>query len=161
MKKIKDTFLIVFFLSVTSCEQQKDAEQNKELSDRVVGEWHNLSLKIRMNTLNNTDSTRVFEVDERNWEQKMGIRPIRTIYRPDGSYNSEHRNLKDSIIYNPAGRWIILGDTIIMTDTFPERGPAYKYHVRIKGDIAEFTGIEDCDRDGKNDDHYFGVQRKK
>jgi hypothetical protein len=160
MWKIRNVSIVVFLLGINSCGR-KQIPENKLLSGRLTGVWDNLSLKIKMNSFNNTDSTRVFEVDEKDWEQKMRIRPIRTIYRKDGSYNSEHRNLNDSIIYNPAGKWYILGDTIFMTDTFPERGLTYKYHVRIKGNIVEFTGVEDCDRDGKKDDEYFGIQCKE
>jgi hypothetical protein len=145
---------------LVSCEAEEIPE-NKELEKQMIGEWRNVALKIKMNTFGNKDTFRILEVDEKNWEARMKIQPIRTFYRADGTYNAEHRNLKDSLIYNPAGRWAILDDTIIMMDTFPERALAYRYKIVIKNNMAEFTGVEDCDRDGKADDDYYGLHRKE
>lgn len=147
----------VFFLA--AC--QPEPEINKELTEKMVGEWRNVDLKITMNSYNNTDSVRTLEVTEATWEEKMKIRPIRTHFNADGTYNSEHINLNDSLIYNPAGTWIILGDSIIMTDTFPTRGLTYKYKVSVKDNMATFYGKEDCDFDGAADDDYYGTQRKQ
>lgn len=159
---MKLSFKILLFIIpvLVSCEAEEISE-NKELEKQLVGEWRNVSLKIKMNTFKNRDTFRIFEVNENNWEAKMRIQPIRTFYRADGTYNSEHRNLKDSLIYNPAGRWAIQGDTIIMMDTFPERALSYRYKIVIKNNIAEFTGLEDCDRDGNADDDYYGTQRRQ
>ena len=154
-------FLVLSVLFLTACEGDEEAVENKELEKKLIGEWRNVSLKLTMNTFSNKDSTKVFEVNEEDWERKMNIRPIKTIYFADGTYISEHRNLRDSIIYSPAGRWVILGDTVIMRDTFPELGLSYRYKININKDLVEFTGIEDCDRDGSADDQYFGVQRKQ
>jgi len=148
--------LIVFLFSCTTPE----IVENKALEKQLLGEWRSSSLKLTMNTFNNKDTTRVFEVNENNWEKKMNIRPIKTIYFGDGTYYTEHRNLHDSLIYDPAGSWKILGDTIILRDTIPNKGLPYKYKIVINNDHVEFTGIEDCDNDGKADDNYYGVQRK-
>jgi hypothetical protein len=152
---MKNIFLILIPVYLISCDPPAGKE-NLTLSQRIAGEWKNSALEIRMNTYKDTDSSRVFKVNDQNWEEKMRIRPIRTHFRTGGTYTSEHRNLRDSIIYQPAGTWIVIGDTIIMTDTFPQRGLSYKYHVNIKSGIMEFRGIEDCDGDGKNDDEYLG-----
>jgi hypothetical protein len=151
--------LLVFL--IFSCDQLSMRKENRELSKKLVGEWRNVSIKIKMNSYKNADASKDFEVNEKNWEDKMHIKPIRTFYRENSTYNSEHRNLNDSIIYNPAGKWIILDDTLEMIDTFPQRGKVYKYKLFIRDNIAEFTSIEDCDNDGWSDDNYFGVQRKQ
>jgi len=143
-----------------ACKQHV-ATENKELEKKMIGEWNSTSLKITMNTFGNKDTTKVFEVEENNWENKMNIRPVKTIYFADGSYMAEHKDLNDSVIFNPFGKWKILDDTIILRDTFPEQGPAFKYKVVINTNIAEFFGKEDCDNDGKADDDYYGVQRKR
>lgn len=146
---------ILAFVSCTT-----DNENKSELSEQLIGEWHNTSLKIIMNTYKNSDSTVVLEVSEQNWEEKMNIKPIKTFFRADNSYNSEHYSLKDSLIYNPSGKWEIKGDTLNMWDTFPNKGLRYKYKLTITNNKAEFSGIEDCDNDGKADDNYFGTQKK-
>ena len=147
--------LVVFY----SCTHE--TENKSELSNQLIGEWHNTSLKITMNTYKNSDSAVVLEVNEQNWEEKMNIKPIKTFFRADNSYNSEHYSLKDSLIYNPSGKWAIEGDTLHMWDTFPNKGLRYKYKLNITHNKAEFRGIEDCDSDGKADDNYFGTQKRQ
>jgi len=144
-----------------SCEEGKKKEENEELGSLMIGEWRSVSMKLNMNTFRNSDSLKVFEVNEENWENKMNIKPIRTIFRKDGTYNAEHWNLSDSLIYSPAGRWKIYGDTILMTDTFPSIGQAFRYKIVFKDSLVEFYGKEDLDRDGFNDDDYFGVQKRQ
>lgn len=158
----KKHFFFSFYLivSMTACEDYKMPE-NKALEKKMIGEWNSTSLKITMNTFSNRDSTRTFEVNESNWEANMNIHPVKTVYFADGSYMAEHRNLNDSVIFNPFGVWKILGDTIVLRDTFPTAGPEYKYKIVIKDNIAEFFGKEDCDNDGTPDDDYYGSQRRK
>lgn len=153
---------LVFLLIVQlffSCEGKKN-----ETKDLLTGAWQNTYMKIEMNSYKDKDTLSILEVDESNWEKKMGIKSITTCYKADGTYNSEHRNLQDSIVYNPAGKWEIIGDSLFMRDTFPEAGLNYKYKLSIskKGDkvTAEFWGIEDFDQDGKKDDVYYGKQKK-
>src|SRR5688572_19611781 len=147
------------FLAFFSCSENSTSDM--PLSQRLVGEWRNVSLRLDMQTYKNTEDSKVFEVSEEEWEAKMRIRPIRTFFRSDGTYNSEHIDLKDSLVYNPAGKWQVVGDTLVMTDTFPKVGASYKYQLVIKGDLAEFSGVEDSDGDGKADDLYFGTQRRQ
>lgn len=156
IKSVSFAFLLILCVSCNN-----ESSRNFDAEKQLVGEWRNVSLKLTMNSYKGGDSLKVFEVKEGEWEKKMGILPIRTFFRADGSYNSEHRNLKDSIIYNPAGKWEVRGDIIVMTDTFPEKGLSYRYKVVVDNDIAEFSGLEDCDHDGVPDDNYEGRQRRQ
>jgi hypothetical protein len=158
--KITFSSLVAFLVFFASCNDV-EMDENKGLKKQLIGEWASLDLKINMNTFDNKDSIKVFEVTEENWKEKMGILPIKTIYMQNGIYVTEHRNLKDSIIFKTAGRWNVFETTINMRDTFPEIGPAYSYTLNIKNEIAELSGIEDCDQDGKTDDNYFGRLRRK
>lgn len=162
---------ILFCVSLLfSCQNQQPRQEATEaLPDEILpatrgqllGEWRNVYTKVTMNTYQNSDSTKVLEVEEADWEKVMQAKPIRTFFRQDGTYNSEHRNLNDSIIYNPAGRWTMTGDSLYMTDTFPKRGVSYKYRILLTGDLLEFRGYEDFDQDGMKDDIYHGTQRKQ
>jgi hypothetical protein len=160
------TLLFVIPAFLLSCSVK---ENDKKVFDPLVGEWRNVSMKVEMPTVNNTDSTSTLDVTEANWEQMMQIRTIQTFFKADGTYNSVSTNLNDSIIYNPAGKWSVSGDSILMTDTFPQAGLTYKYRFTLREQdvnskkelLAEFWGIEDFDQDGKKDDSYYGVQRKQ
>lgn len=153
-----------------SCESQQPRQEATEAMPgeilpasrgQLLGEWRNVYTKVTMNTYQNSDSTKVLEVEEADWERVMQVKPIRTFFRQDGTYNSEHRDLNDSIVYNPAGRWTLNGDSLYMTDTFPQKGVSYKYKILVHGDILEFSGYEDFDQDGMKDDVYLGTQRKQ
>ena len=150
---------LLFSVLFVACYSTR--QQESKLQQSLTGEWRNTYLKVIMNSFKNSDTPRILEVNEANWEEKLKGKTIRTFYKQDGTYNSEHRNLKDSIVYNPAGRWMVSGDSLYMTDTFPKRGITYRYKFKITADIAEFWGIEDFDQDGREDDGYYGRQRKQ
>ena len=154
-------FLLPALLFLCCACEEPVVEEYSPLAKNLVGEWRNIHLKLDMQTFRNSDSNYVFEVSEQDWEKKMNIRPIRTFYREDGTYNSLHLNLRDSVVYNPAGTWKVVGDSLFMQDTFPVRAEVYRYKLRITNKLAEFTGVEDGDRDGKKDDLYFGRQWKQ
>ena len=158
---MKTTYLPVMLLAsaFVSCMGKKE-EIKPSLSQQIIGEWQNTYLKVEMPTSNNTRSLEVLEVTPQNWEKKMKIQPIRTIFNKNRTYHSEHRNLKGTLIYNPAGIWSIKGDTITMMDTYPIQGKCFKYKIAINGDCVEFWGKEDFDADGVKDDMYYGKQKK-
>jgi len=147
-------FLIIFSTIINACGQQNN------LSQQLIGEWRNESLRIKINSFNNTDSTITSESKNvAEWEKNLHIRPIRTFYKSDGTYYSEYRTLSDSIFRRPSGTWVIKGDSITMNELQPEKA-VFKLHVFIKNSIATFQGLIDFDGDGKMDDEYFGTQRK-
>lgn len=154
----KNVLCLPALLWLISC--QPAPKENKVVEALMYGEWQNVSLRLSMNSYNNTTEKKDFIVNENEWEKKMNMRPIRTFFRNNGSYISAHYNLEDKLIYCPAGSWAVFGDTIIMRDTFPEQGMAYKYKIKMNRDVVELTGIEDCDHDGHADDNYYGVLKR-
>ncbi len=130
-----------------------------DLKPDLVGVWEIDYLKITMSSFQNSDSVSVIEVIKKEWEQKMKMRNIQTYYNSDGTYHSVHRNLKDSIVYDPAGTWRIENDTLTIQDTFPKR-VTYKFKLKVDKSFAEFWGIEDFDQDGKLDDKYYSKKRR-
>jgi hypothetical protein len=65
--------------------------------------------------------------------------------------------LKDSLVYNPSGKWWFENDKLIMMQYFPSLDTT-AYDLDIKNDTATFEANVDWDRDGKKDDVYFGKQ---
>jgi len=173
-KMIKPGILLIlifcFFCSCVSGQEDKGMTNNEEvyiapneefdyvtqLEIDIVGEWINNSMKVRVNTFNNSDTSFIVDINEETWEMKMNIKPIVTTIREDGTYISEFRNSFDSLIYRPEGSWLIDGDTLIMED----HQEVYKYQVFIDGGRAEFKNMIDWDNDGNVDDEYSGVQLK-
>lgn len=160
---MKSNQLLFLFIALIlfSCRSNRVSSSGASLSQQLTGEWRNTYVKLTMNSFKNSDTSRVVEADENNWEHVLKSRTVRTFFRADGTYNSEHRDLKDSLFYNPAGHWHIVGDSLFMKDSFPQKGISYQYHLSIKDKMATFRGLGDYDLDGRSDDEYFGVQRKQ
>jgi hypothetical protein len=156
---MRSFLLLVFCAMVIACGQDEKTIGNIT-AEKLHGQWRSVYLKLDMNTWRNTDSSKVFEVDEKTWENKMGLRPVRNYYWADGTYSMLHYNLSDNLVYNEGGRWELKSDTLILRDSLKADAPAYRYKVRISGDVLELRGREDCDGDGKPDDQYYGTLRK-
>jgi hypothetical protein len=154
-----NVFALVCFL-MFSCGSGADSKMVTVRPEQLHGQWRNVYMKLEMKSYKDSDSAKTVIVTEDTWEKIMGIKPIRTYFWYNGKYNSAHYDLRDSLVYNPAGKWILRDDSLIMTDTFPKPGLQYRYKLAINGNMAEFWGIEDLDGDGKADDLYYGTQRK-
>lgn len=147
----KGHFFIALTIIVFSCATKKQSD--------LVGAWEIDEMKITMHSFQNTDSVKVIEVNGNEWEEKMKARNIQTYFDNDGTYHSVHKNLQDSIIYDPAGTWRIENDTLIIQDTIPKR-VTYKYKIKVDKFFVEYWGVEDFDQDGKVDDEYYSRQRR-
>jgi hypothetical protein len=128
------------------------------LSKQLIGEWRNVYVKIKANSIK-TGKLNTMEADSSNWEARLGIKPIRTHFKSDGTYYSEYRNLKDSIVRMPSGTWFIKGDSLTMAQLKPDKS-TLKVKVSIANNRATFNGMIDFDGDGVANDDYYGVQRK-
>lgn len=154
----KVLFFSALAMMFVGCNNDKNEKQSFT-TKQLIGEWNNLSMKVETISKDNSDSNEVLEVDRKHWEEKLKIKPIRTFFRADSTYNSAHYNLDDSLVYNPSGRWWIDGDKLVMLQTFPAPDTS-DFILHINGDIATFEGLVDWDMDGKKDDKYFGQQLK-
>lgn len=128
--------------------------------NELIGEWNNLSIRINIQSKNNLDSSEVFEVNRPGWEDRLRIKPIRTFFRTDSTWNSAHYNLNDSLVYNPSGKWWLHAEKLVMLQDFPSRDTT-TYSLSLKNDTASFETMLDWDMDGKKDDLYFGKQVRK
>ena len=158
-KKIVFTILVAATLAMIAFGQPGTGYPKSSLAQKIVGEWRNQSIKIKINSYRNKDTIVLMEANASNWEEKLHIKPIRTFFKADRSYYSEYRDLQDSIIRRPTGEWRTRGDTIVMTELTPEKA-VYTFHLSIKKNIATFIGVIDFDGDGKKDDEYYGTQKK-
>jgi hypothetical protein len=146
-------------LIVVSCNDQENKKADFVKPEQMIGEWNNLSIRVDIETKKNTDSSEVLNVEQAEWEQRLKIKPIRTYFRADSTWNSAHYNLNDSLVYNPSGKWWIENDSLIMVQTFPSVDTS-SYLLKLNKDTASFTSRLDWDMDGKKDDLYVGRQLK-
>ena len=157
MDKILTCLTAIFIIACQDSGNSK--KENTFEATELTGEWNNLSIKIDIRSKNNSDTNEVFEVNRPEWEEKLKIKPIRTFFRSDSTWNSAHYNLEDSLVYNPSGKWWINEDKLVILQDFPSPDTT-SYSLLLKKDTASFETLLDWDMDGKKDDNYFGRQVK-
>lgn len=158
MKRLLFYFPALFLVACNSSDNnQGKAAPSQE--QQLIGEWNNLSIRIDINSKNNSDTNEVFEVDRPQWEERLKIKPIRSFFRTDSTWNSAHYNLKDSLIYDPSGKWWVADGKLTMLQLLPSADTTI-YNYSLKSDTATFEALVDWDMDGKRDDKYFGKQIK-
>ena len=145
LNQMKNLFFLLM-LMLASCGRNEPS---------LSGEWSNTYLHI---SLNKGDSMVNRDADSTNWEQVLGIKPIHTLFREDGTYRSEYRNLNDSVIRVAEGKWNVAGDTLSMSQSKPEAS-SYRMHMTLKERKVIFEGNIDFDGDGTLD-HYVGWQKR-
>jgi len=158
-------FIVVFllFIGLLSCESgsttndgsSAEAEEVVDLKKALPGTWESVSLKVTINSLQNSDSSYVFQVEEENWERKLGVRPVKYFYTPDQKFRRVHYDARDSITEVTRGIWNVFGDTLMMI----AEDATYQYEVSLKNGLSEYRTYLDWDGDGEEDDEYIGVQR--
>ena len=148
--------LVLLVLCAGSC-QKEQKNQEIDLATTLPGTWESVSINVKVNSVNNTDSSYVFDVPEKLWTKKLGVRPIKTYYTTENNnYTSEYYDLNDSLINKTRGKWYIFGDSLRLVT--PEA--TYEYEVSVSGGLGNFRSLMDWDGDGQLDDEYNGVQRK-
>ena len=157
-------YLVIAISVLISCNDNKEKEQLQTVDDtstsqKLIGEWNNLYLNVKVDSKKNTAEQEELIVTREEWESKLKIKPIRTFFREDSTWNSAHYNLNDSLVYNPSGKWWVQGDSIVMLQTFPSPDTTL-YFLTLKSDTASFESLLDWDGDGKKDDRYLGRQLK-
>ena len=153
--------LVLFVAIAFNCsDSQTPGVKEETKAPDLIGEWNNIYLKIDTYSKKNTDSTETLEVTAAEWNDKLKIKPIRSFFRADSTWNSAHYDLKDSLFYDPSGKWWVNGDKLTMLQLKPSVDTTV-YTLSIKKDTATFEAMIDWDGDGKKDDRYYGRQIKK
>jgi hypothetical protein len=148
--------LLGFAACNSSSTSSAPAEPISDLSQLIPGAWENVSMVVTVNTYMGQDTSYSLRVPKSTWEEKMGIRPIRTTYDTSHRYVSVYKNLQDSIVNRTRGIWNTFGDTLMLI----EAEATYLYRVEPHPDGWLFLSQLDWDGDGQADDTYEGVQKK-
>jgi hypothetical protein len=162
---MRKLFIFIVILSFFACQNNNNNGEtaNQTATEKMVGEWDSYSVLIKVKSMKQTGGDSVVNIpNPAAFAQITGNKPIHTIYRADGSYTAEYRNLKDSILFVNLGEWKMLNDSILQLnqqDPFPETS---EFGVRFMKDGAMFSrAAYDYDRDGAKDDSFLGMQTKR
>jgi hypothetical protein len=167
MKKILSVVTVltmIYSCSNNSSDSTKmngadSASVQPPLDKQIIGEWHNASLKVKINTALNSDSTGYIDVDEANWERVLKTKPMKTVFSEDGSYRLTYGSIADSSVTASSGTWYVINDTIFMNQKHPD-ATFFQYHLGVKDNILTLNGLVDWEGDGKIDDEYNGTLKR-
>lgn len=155
--------LFWFLLSVgvlTSCKQGSQTNTENpaalDLQSTLPGTWELVSISVKINSFENTDSSFVEEIREEQWERDFFVKPARTYYELDNKFRRAHLDMRDSIMSEARGMWNTFNDTLMMIE--PDATYQYKVSQQPNGLLRFFTFL-DWDNDGQEDDEYVGVHR--
>lgn len=153
---------LLFGLSFWACQSNESSvestpedERSAGLESLLPGTWESVSMKVFVHTVDNSDSSYIFDVPEQRWEKMLGMKPFKTVYQANNKYYSEHRTIADTLMDLTRGMWNVFGDTLMLVT--PEA--TYQYRVQVRRGLSEFRAFIDFDGDGKEDDEYIGIQR--
>lgn len=136
----------------TGCAKRADNYQLLE------GEWRNVSMTLLQHSVGRGQQDSVLVIKEGDWNNVLQMAPIRTTYNINGTYISRYYNLSDSLVFESAGTWHFLGDSLYMLAD----ETTTTYHLEwLDNDRARFVARLDWDGDGSSDDEYEGVQQKQ
>lgn len=147
-------FLSILFLIPVSC---KEVPQATRWNGNLVGVWESSAFRVNVNTANNTDSSYQVVVPEEEWEDRMNMKPIEAYFQQDNKYIAEYRNLNDSLIRRHRGIWNTFGDSLVII----EPDAIYQYIMTRENKRVLFHSLVDWDGDGKEDDEYVGIYKKR
>lgn len=158
MNKLPFFFLLALLISCSSepGATSQSANEAQDLKADLPGTWESVSVRVDINTADGTDTSFVFEVREEEWMQRLGVKPVRTYYKPDRKYEQVFTSLTDSLLSTTRGIWNVFGDTLMMV----EPNATYHYETALENGLIKLKARLDWDGDGEADDDYLGVHRK-
>ncbi|MCB0559566.1 MAG: hypothetical protein H6573_28765 [Lewinellaceae bacterium] len=154
--------ILAIALIATSCKEgasnqtEEATTEQRPLREVLPGVWESTSIRVEVNTAENTDSSYVFEVKEEEWAERLGSRPIRFYFQLDNKYRQEFVALNDEVMSTARGIWNTFGDTLMLI----EPNATYQYQVVTGKGLAEFRTMLDWDGDGQEDDSFLGTHRQ-
>lgn len=153
-------FLLLTVLIVSSCQSEprnQEAEvETLDLAETLPGTWEMVSLEVKVNSFENTDSTYVLKIKEEEWDKVYFVKPVKTYYELDNKYRRAYFNVNGDVVSEDRGMWNVFNDTLMMI----EPNVTYQYIISQQPNgLLQFSAILDWDSDGEEDDEYLGVQR--
>lgn len=159
--------LVGICLFLVSCQNEKEIRAEARASvdslvaldnlrKEIVGNWETLSFHTSIKTANNKDSSYSIYAGKGEWEAKLGVKPFRTSFKENNTYEMEFRDLADSIMETKRGIWNVFGDSLLMI----EEDGTYQYRIRGNKDYLEFKSTLDWDGDGVEDDEYMRIEQR-
>ena len=150
---IKTTLLLSIVLLFTACATLPKPSFQEELT----GTWTTDKIRVKMNTIRNTDKDSVVIVASNDFIEHLGIYANIGHYYADGTFEDIYYASADSALMTTSGTWSTIGtDSMKIVTTKPTTRTSI-YKVKVKKDRGIFIGLVDWDGDGQEDDEFTGI----
>jgi len=166
--RIRNNFLpcCIMLLLCYSCSQSplppavQEADNSiGDLKNSLVGTWWSDELIVGIDTINNSKTSVLLEIKKDEWEEKLNMKPIQTIFNPNKTYVSAYCNSEGKIIRVTAGKWTVEKNQLNIHQLFPN-DKEMNYRINVDSGYAELRTKLDFDGDGKSDDLYYCQMKK-
>lgn len=130
------------------------------LTNVIIGTWEAHSLSITMPTHGDSDTTRFLQITPENWNEIVGLEPVKTYFLANGQYYAEYYDLDGNLMKRPKGLWVVNGNTLMYDEKEPARNRFFQEVQYLDNNFFQFSFIMDYDGDGELDDKAVSVSRK-
>ncbi len=147
---------LFLLLTAVSCSSPQVVDNKAD----VAGKWTTDKVRVKINSLDNTERDSTIIVSSENFKSELGIESNIGYYYPDGTYKDIYYANKDSVLLETSGKWMMQGaDSLVVRQEVPTTRE-HIYFVKFKRDKGIFKGLVDWDGDGKQDDEFVGIATK-
>lgn len=152
-------YLIALAFASLCLESCSTTTPDQTPQQEMTGTWTTEKIRVKINSLNNTDEDSVIIADASEFPEKLQIYKNVGDYNADGTFSDRYYASEDSVIVEVTGTWDISGDSVIVHQKEPvERIHVYMF--KYKRGKGFFKGMVDWDGDGKKDDEFTGIASK-
>lgn len=155
---MKSTFYFLLFVSfLAACNSNSVLESTNNTSNTnfnrqlLVGSWDTALYSIKVESLDNTLSSIAFNINKKDFEEKLQLTSVNTVFNENGTYHSQVVDAQKKILKCQSGKWKTENNKLIIHQECP-REKDFIYDVNGKGNILTFFSHLDFDVDGCIDD---------
>jgi hypothetical protein len=156
--------VILLFLSCSKTPVPPVQENNcdpsaYDLGNSLVGMWKSDAVIVGIDTIHNSSTSVVLQVNKEEWNDRLHIQPVQTIFNPNKTYVSAYTTTDGKVIKVTAGKWDVGKNQLNIHQLFPN-DKQMNYRIDLSDGFAELRSKLDFDGDGKQDDIFYCQMKK-
>ena len=126
--QLKNCFLpcCILFLLMLSCSQapvlpavDTTSCSSGDLKYSLVGTWWSDEIMVGIDTINNSGTSCLLEVNKDEWREKLKLLPVQTIFNSNKTYLSAYCTTEGKIVRVTAGTWNVEKKQLNLHQLFP------------------------------------------
>ena len=156
----------ILLLLTLSCSQtpvppakETCVSPSSDLKNSLVGTWLSDEIIVGIDTINNSGNSVLLEINKEEYQEKLKLRPIQTVFHANKTYVSAYCTTEGKIIRVTAGKWTIEKNKLNIHQLFPS-DQQLNYRIDLSAGYAQLRSQLDFDGDGNSDDMFYCQMKK-